>query len=637
MSSAVQHAHPYTTPPPDSVAAVEPSAARLPRVNPAEVAEMLRATPVGWAQFAPVTDRDAWKAVADRLGPQRVEELIRLAGARVGEPIPELRSSQWRAFTRTGDRKGYEAKWFQRRAALADLLIGYGLRPNDAVLDAIVDLVWAICEETSWCFPAHDPAEFADPDRPVVDLFASLTAVGLAELSQVLGPVLPAPVLARIEREAGQRVITPYLLDDTWRWLYNRPRRSVNNWAAVCAFGSVGAACYLERDEDRLATLLGKAARSMEDYLEVFDPDGGTSEGTGYWGFGFGSFCQLADLVSRRTGGAWDWLSAPIVERVSTFPLRSRVTVNSWPTFSDSDADVRFNGQLLTTLGARFGLAELAGLADSPVASWEWRGNSAVSTALRSIWAGGAPGDRPLPAPGPSEWFSGLQWLLSRVDPADPDTLALAVKGGHNAEMHNQNDVGSLIVRVGSEDLVVDPGRGLYTRDYFNQHRYEHFVNRSFGHSVPQPAGVGQHTGIQCAARVRELDRRTESDRVSYDLTAVYPDAGLTSLTRTVELNRAQANVVVIDEFAFTAPEVAESGFVTFAEVTVDGRRIVLRGERAALTLEAAQDVEIEVHTETVPLSSGPREASRIALRSRGPVPNATITVTMTPGKNDTP
>jgi hypothetical protein len=618
--------------PPDSVVAVDPAAARLPAANPREVAEMLRKVPASWPPFASVDDRQAWSGISTTLGPQRCAELVAAAAATCPQPIPELRSSQWREFIRTGDRQSYQQPWYQRRAALADAFIGYCLQPSDEVLDTIVDLVWAICEETSWCFPAHDPLEFPDPDHPVVDLFASLTAVSLAELAHVLRPALPPPVLERIEREAQQRVITPYLEQNTWRWMFRASRHSVNNWTAVCAFGSVGAACYLESDPDRLAAMLCKAASSLQEYLEAFDPDGGTSEGTGYWGFGFGSFCQLAELVRLRTAGEWDWLSAPIVRSVATFPLRSRLTLNAWPTFSDSDSGVQFNGPLLASLGERFELPDLVQLADTSRAGWGFRGNSAITAALRVLWAGGAgAGDAPLPAPaGTSEWFRGLQWLLSQADPADEQTLALAVKGGHNGEMHNQNDVGSLIVRFGGEDLVVDPGRGLYTRDYFNNHRYEHFVNRSYGHSVPYPAGVEQASGTQHRATVLDLERGALADRVRYDLTAVYPDAGLRSLHRTVELLRGeQPTVVVTDEFAFQTPAVAESAFVTFARAQITGNRVVLRGERASLTLETSQDAQIEVHRETVPLSTGPRTATRIAIRSSGPVPQAALTVTM--------
>ena len=34
-------------------------------------------------------------------------------------------------------------------------------------------------------------------------------------------------------------------------------------------------------------------------------------------------------------------------------------------------------------------------------------------------------------------------WMVARYDPEDSQALVLAAKGGHNDEMHNQNDVGN--------------------------------------------------------------------------------------------------------------------------------------------------------------------------------------------------
>ena len=64
-----------------------------------------------------------------------------------------------------------------------------------------------------------------------------------------------------------------------WWWLYNTHLRRVNNWTAVCNAGVVGAALYLEPDLSRLAEMIARAARSMDDFLSTFDADGGSSEG----------------------------------------------------------------------------------------------------------------------------------------------------------------------------------------------------------------------------------------------------------------------------------------------------------------------------------------------------------------------
>ncbi len=56
------------------------------------------------------------------------------------------------------------------------------------------------------------------------------------------------------------------------------------------------------------------------------------------------------------------------------------------------------------------------------------------------------------------DWFSGMMWMVARVDPGDPDALVLAAKGGNNQEMHNQNDVGNFIVHINGESIIPDIG-----------------------------------------------------------------------------------------------------------------------------------------------------------------------------------
>ncbi|MFJ7625184.1 heparinase II/III family protein [Streptomyces sp. NPDC097595] len=637
------HASVETAPPParpDSVTAWDAAAARLPRRCASEVRALLVSAPSEWFLFPRAEDRASWDAVAKRLGPAATA-LTEAAREAAGRPVPHLTSSLWRAFLRTGERLPYENPWYERRDMLADLLVGYCLRPTDEVLDALVDVVWMICEETSWSFPAHEPTEFPDPGDPVVDLFSALTAVGLAETLAVLGDALPGPVADRIRTEADRRVITPYLENDAWRWLYGTADTGVSNWTAVCGLGAAGAACYLEQDADRLARILAKAARSMEDYLGTFDPDGGTSEGVGYWMFGFGSFCQLADLVERRTGGSWNWFKTPVVADIARFPLRSRLTAASWVTFSDVDSRTDFPGWLLHDLGTRFGEEGLNDLGSGPSATWTWkRTNSAATTALRSVLSEGRrAGVRPYPPVRRSDWFRGIQWLITRADPDDPDALTAAVKGGRNDELHNQNDLGSLIVRAGGEDLVVDPGAGLYTRDYFNEHRYEQFVNSSRGHSVPRPAGAEQEAGSAHTAHVLAVRQSEEYDEVAYDLTAAYPteaETALKALHRTLKLQRGPEPFIrLTDSFTFDSPRTAETAFTTYAAVEITPGHVVLRGEQAVLTIELPDRPDVDVHVDTeefAPRFGEPRLARRVVVRTREPLRDCALAFTLRPG-----
>ena len=70
--------------------------------------------------------------------------------------------------------------------------------------------------------------------------------------------------------------------------------------------------------------------------------------------------------------------------------------------------------------------------------------------------------------------------------------------------MHNQNDVGNVIVHTDGESVISDIGRGRYTKAYFGSERYEHIANSSRGHSVPVPNGQEQLPGGEHGARLLE-------------------------------------------------------------------------------------------------------------------------------------
>ncbi len=51
--------------------------------------------------------------------------------------------------------------------------------------------------------------------------------------------------------------------------------------------------------------------------------------------------------------------------------------------------------------------------------------------------------------------------------------IAAAVKGGHNAEMHNHNDVGSYTITCDGRPVMIDPGLEIYHLRTFSDRRYE--------------------------------------------------------------------------------------------------------------------------------------------------------------------
>jgi hypothetical protein len=560
-------------------------------------------------------------------------EVLARAKEFASNPIPALPATLYLEFARTGQREGYQVPRGQRRERLWALALAECLEAKGRFLDPLLDVAWAICEESSWALPAHQRA-LTQVDHPVIDLGAAATALELAELDGLLGSALDAALGQRIRYEVDHRCLTPYLTRHDHWWLYNTHRRTINNWTAVCNAGVAGAAIYLEPDPARLAEILARAARSMDDYLATFDPDGGSTEGPGYWSYGFGNYTILAHLVEHRTEGRVSFWEGEHTRQIAQFPLRTVLSPGFYVNFSDCDQHVSLNAPQLVYLARRLGLPDLERLARGQP---QHRYGRSLIWGLRGlIWAPFPGPVRHLP-PARHDWFSGMMWMIARLDPQDPEALVLAAKGGHNGEMHNQNDVGNFIVHLNGESLIPDIGRGRYTGAYFGPQRYEHLVNSSLGHSVPVPNGQAQLPGKEHGSTLLEHAAGQGVDRMAIEMKDAYPpEANLASLRRTVALHRdvPRGWVEVADEVRFASgPGSLESVLTTFAQVEIGEGAVTLRGERGALRV-LYDPTTVTPRVETVPdvdLAEGVSDVRRVVLALSRPVREGAIGLRIEP------
>ncbi|MGB3336141.1 MAG: heparinase II/III family protein [Devosia sp.] len=572
----------------------------LRRWNVKHVRMVLEAAPT----FAPFTQRGAagMAEIKARVGEAALSQLLAQAEADIAEPIPALPAELYLDFLRTGRREGYEDAQRRRRNMLYRLTLAEWLEGKGRFFAAIENVAWARLEETNWAWPAH--ARTLDfPDRPTVDLAAAMTGLDLAEMAYLVGADFSPSLTARIASEIDRRTITPFLdRNDHW-WLHTTPAKQVNNWTAVCVAGVVGAACYLETDLDRLAEIITRGLHSLADYLETFDSQGGSSEGPDYWSYGFGNFVVLAQLLYARTGGAIDLLDDDRIRDIAQFPVRTVLTQGVWASFSDSDSNPSFHPGLLSHLAERLDLPALTELGMHndftvehfnqfvwPVRQFAW------PLPERNVAFGGTAHD----------WYADMAWMISRLDPADPQSMRLAIKGGHNDEMHNQNDVGSLIVVNQGLIVLTDPGRGRYSKAYFGPDRYDNIMASSRGHSVPVVNGHEQVEGAERAATVVAHSHGADRDNLTIDMAAAYPaEAGLTELRRSVTLDRQApgGRIELSDGFAFAnGGGDFQSVLVTPLAVTIEhnavrigdagGVRVAFDPARVAVTTETHRGVE---------------------------------------------
>ena len=129
-------------------------------------------------------------------------------------------------------------------------------------------------------------------------------------------------------------------------------------------------------------------------------------------------------------------------------------------------------------------------------------------------------------------WLPNLQIWSARQD-----GLFVAMKGGHNDESHNHNDVGEMVVYADGEPLLIDPGVGEYTSKTFSNDRYSIWTMQSGYHNLPQINGCDQKNGKEYKARV--ISRQKE--QMVLDIAAAYPqEAAVDSWQRKVSLKKHQ-------------------------------------------------------------------------------------------------
>ncbi len=233
------------------------------------------------------SDRAYWTAIPARLR----SRLVAGGEAALTGPWPPLTASAYRAFTRTGNRVDYESAYFARRRRVNALALAEAVEGRGRFVDALIDGIYAVCEESGWQLPAHNAQvrdgahePLPDPTRPVIDLFAAETGAELAVLASLLGDALDAAsplIVRRIDREIETRITRPYLDRHFW-WMGNADEK-MNNWTAWCTQNVLLATFTRPTDQAVRRAVIAQAAHSLDAFLKDYDDDGACDEGAHYY------------------------------------------------------------------------------------------------------------------------------------------------------------------------------------------------------------------------------------------------------------------------------------------------------------------------------------------------------------------
>jgi Heparinase II/III-like protein len=523
-----------------------------------------------WRPYPPAADRGYWGRVP--AGPR--ERLLAQAAPFAERPWPLLTATLYGRYQADGDRRAYERPYIARRDKLIAAVLTAVLA-GDAGTTDITDGVWLLCEETTWCLPAHQPGGLPDPDRPHVDLFAAETAALLAWTACLTGEHA-----ARVRREVTARVLGPYRDRDDWHWLGLAGPAHLNNWTPWIHANLLIASFLLDDQPRRTAV---RAVAALDRYLDALPADGGCDEGASYWWRAGASLFECLQTLAEACGDDFGAFALPKLRAIARYPMAVHVAGDVHVNFADGP--VRPPGavpHLLYRFAARCGDAQLRQHARAlrpEHASLVTGSNASLGRVLAAVtdqeWTALPPARFPAPL---QCWLPDTGVLTARERAGDTAGLFLAAKAGHNDESHNHNDVGSFIVARDGRPLLVDPGAGTYTRQTFGPDRYLVWTMQSAWHNTPAPAGQPQAAGRAHRAAGVSASLSATAAELALDLAAAYPAAaGVRSWRRTLRLDRAAGLIAVHDrwELSRAAPPTA-CYLIAAEEPRVDGATIRL-------------------------------------------------------------
>jgi hypothetical protein len=568
---------------------------------------------------------------------------------------PGIPATAAMAFARTGDRSAYQDISYRKRAVLGTLAIAEALEDKGRFADPIVNGVWSICEESWWGTPAHLSLEsrgLADVTQPQVELYVAVTGAVLAWTDHILGEKLDAVsprVRQRIRHEVRRRVLQP-LMTYHYGWMGQPGGGAPNNWNPWICSNWLACVLLIEDDPPARAAMVAKILQTLDNFINAYPADGGCDEGPHYWNAAAGTLFDNLALLNRATGGAFNYVYAdPKIRHMARFIEKVQISGKWFLNFADAPPQPLIEAGMVFRMGRAIADTTLMRFAayygrDNGGTQFPISANFFIRRLDDLLSATALRHTRPqLPLP-QEVWLPDLQVAAARERAAATDGFYVAVKGGHNDEGHNHNDVGSFVVYFDGQPLLVDVGAGRYTAQTFSSRRYEIWNHRSDYHNTPTINGTVQGVGRDYHASDMRIATRGDATRISLNIAKAYPDsAGVRSWIRTVSLHRNK-KVVVRDEARLdTARSIALHLMTCYpAAVTARGELSIFYKDADGTTRPMTiryDDTQLRAEIEQIRLSSdtdqgvranwGADALHRISLHARTPGTKSQFQITI--------
>ena len=594
----------------------------------AQLAMLKEVLPQEQFQPAPsIKNREYWNRIKDSESGNKYLEKAK--GFLDVSPEVPITDSIYRLANKEGNRGIYKPRYYRTMERLEHFILGECLENEGRFLPQIVTYSRAIMAMKSWLHPNHDDADngVLEGRRMTIDLGARKFGAVLALAESLLAEKLSEELRTEIDANLKRRINDTYLKSARYQDGNNKWMTGTSNWNSVCTSGAILTIITSTKSYDERLAAVGAALNSMNDYLTGFGDDGYCSEGLGYWGYGFGHYLYLAQILYDYSDGGVDLFqfdNPDKLRNVGNFPENFEIQKGTCAPFADGVSSISSSGSnFANVLSTRhYGAIRPSEIrmeeAAEQLIAWQ---NPEMFKVSDSKVASDVPDHT---------YFDDFGMVISRGKQEIP--FSMAVKAGHNDENHNHSDVGTYELFLDTDMISGDIGAPSYTAGAFSP---DNPARSSWGHPVPMINGALQSNGIEFKGIITETDFSETMDKVVMNIKPAYEILTLQSLTRTMTNDKSGSGTVTIEDY-FKASEEVDFGTAIMTlnayEILNDSTVIIQSDNHEVKAQIKAEGFKVQIQDSTVPVKNlrekGP--AYRIGINAVEPSKEGKVTVTYT-------
>ena len=296
-------------------------------------------------------------------------ELVKAAEvAFTSEKYPVKTAVGYLEYARNGNRANYEGKVTAHQRRINALVVGNlldhaGNHSSNKYVDEIVNGVWSLMEESTWCWPAHLSGlqgtgdHLATPGHLAIDL-------GAGEIAKFVGWVkllmaekfdhVSTVINRRIDHELRQRIFEGYLKTNYW-WEGMLGAHSVNNWNIWVNGNILKSALMTLNDLTLFDAVLNKTLYSADYFLDGYGEDGGCDEGPAYWRQAGGRLVEYLESLEHLFPGAKEYFDGvKLLKLIGEYSYKMHIKDNWFVNFADSIPMLTYPPSLIAMYGKMF-------------------------------------------------------------------------------------------------------------------------------------------------------------------------------------------------------------------------------------------------------------------------------------------